>query len=446
MELADVECIVIGAVIVAQGVAAAEGQAEVRRRRHRNPLHHKVGRVRAEEDHIRTRSVGIGPGIRQTRIADRSALTRIPYRRSARSFLRIIGVLVGIGPRTRYLHRSEGLVVNLIPDRRRRAAIQIDHLTAVTGLQRNVIQSVNGTYIGRETHVKFRNGRVEREVRGAEDPIWGCRVTVVLRIGNLLPVRTVGTERHMEFLGVEDVIVAAVVVLERIAATERQPKIGLRRGEFDLVNGERSGSAAEEDHVRTGGTVVGADIRKTRITDRSVLSGIGYAFNSGTGGIPTLILIGIRPRRGYFGIPDGGMENGFGRNNRTLRNLNLLGFQVAVGVVDRKGQLGALAFGGGGYADLNGRIALAAGRLDSHPLGGFLAHSDPPGPVRLDREAAIALLRFAVLVESQRGRRDFQVRSSGVFVVIDTARESRSSNHRNHAEQQLKKITLSHSI
>ena len=250
----------------------------------------------------------------------------------------------------------------------------------------------------------------------------------------------------MEFVGIEYVVVAAVVVLERVAATERQPKVGLRRGEFDLVNGERSGSAAEEYDVGARGTVVCTGIGKARTTDGGILTGERDALGTGARRIPILILIGVRIGRRYGRVADGRMEDGLRRNDRTLCHRHFLRLQVAVGVVDGERQLGALPLGGRRHADLNGRIAVAARGLDSHPFGGFFVHGDAPGTVGLDSKAAVALFGRTVLIESQRCGGDFQIRSGSVVVVIDTAHESRRNDHHEHAEQQLQIITLSHSI
>ena len=320
------------------------------------------------------------------------------------------------------------------------AARQVDFLAAVAGHQSNIIQTEFRRNICFELDIKRRSRILERKVLGSEYPIRIFLVTVVHLVRQRSIVRSVRTERNHEVILLETVVIIVLIV---ILSAESQLQVGLAGGERYVFNRKGCRSRTEEDHVRTRSTVISTRAALAGRTNRGVRTLVRNLRSTLTGGVPTrvsrnqrLIINGFVTRRL--------VENNRRRHYFALKHIDILLNQCAVGVVNLESHFGRLTDVRSGHRNGHGSIALAFGSRKAHPSL-FVLDDSTPGTVRFnDKSTVVLICGLSLRIERQVLRRDVQIGSAHVVIVVGTSREHRHGEHGQCTEEQFPNATLFH--
>ena len=415
-------------------------------RRHRNSVDVESRRCRTEENLVRTRSTVV-TAAELTGSTHRYVRRGIGHRRITRtgSILPCIGLIEERPFIINLLGRRliEIVLVNRITARIGRhdtAARQVDFLAAVAGHQSNIIQTEFRRNICFELDIKRRSRILERKVLGSEYPIRIFLVTVVHLVRQRSIVRSVRTERNHEVILLETVVIIVLIV---ILSAESQLQVGLAGGERYVFNRKGCRSRTEEDHVRTRSTVISTRAALAGRTNRGVRTLVRNLRSTLTGGVPTrvsrnqrLIINGFVTRRL--------VENNRRRHYFALKHIDILLNQCAVGVVNLESHFGRLTDVRSGHRNGHGSIALAFGSRKAHPSL-FVLDDSTPGTVRFnDKSTVVLICGLSLRIERQVLRRDVQIGSAHVVIVVGTSREHRHGEHGQCTEEQFPNATLFH--
>ena len=415
-------------------------------RRHRNSVDVESRRCRAEENLVRTRSTVV-TAAELAGSTHRYVRRGIGHRRITRtgSILPCVGLIQErpfiIDLRSRRL--IEIVLVNRIAARIGRhdtAARQVDLLAAVTGHQRDIVQTELRRCFRLELDVKRRSRILERKVLGCKYPVRIDLITVVYLVRQRSIVRSVRTEINHEVVLVETVVIIVLIV---ILSAESQLQVGLAGGERYVFNRKGCRSRAEEDHVRTRSTVISTRAALAGRTNRGVRTLVRNLRSTLTGGVPTrvsrnqrLIINGFVTRRL--------VEDERRRHHFALKHIDILLNQCAVGVVNLESHLGRLTDVRSGYRNGHGSVALAFGSRKAHPSL-FVLDDSTPGTVRFnDKSTVVLICGLSLRIERQVLRRDVQIGSAHVVIVVGTSREHRHGEHGQCTEEQFPNATLFH--
>ena len=415
-------------------------------RRHRNSVDVESRRCRAEENLVRTRSTVV-TAAELAGSTHRYVRRGIGHRRITRtgSILPCVGLVqerpFTIDLRSRRL--IEIVLVNRIAARIGRhdtAARQVDLLAAVTGHQRDIVQTELRRCFRLELDVKRRSRILERKVLGCKYPVRIDLITVVYLVRQRSIVRSVRTEINHEVVLVETVVIIVLIV---ILSAESQLQVGLAGGERYVFNRKGCRSRAEEDHVRTRSTVISTRAALAGRTNRGVRTLVRNLRSTLTGGVPTrvsrnqrLIINGFVTRRL--------VEDERRRHHFALKHIDILLNQCAVGVVNLESHLGRLTDVRSGYRNGHGSVALAFGSRKAHPSL-FVLDDSTPGTVRFnDKSTVVLICGLSLRIERQVLRRDVQIGSTHVVIVVGTSREHRYGEHGQCTEEQFPNATLFH--
>ena len=415
-------------------------------RRHRNSVDVESRRCRTEENLVRTRSTVV-TAAELTGSTHRYVRRGIGHRRITRtgSILPCIGLIEERPFIINLLGRRlvEIVLVNRIAARIGRhdtAARQVDLLAAVTGHQRDIVQTELRRCFRLELDVKRRSRILERKVLGCKYPVRIDLITVVYLVRQRSIVRSVRTEINHEVVLVEIIVIVITVV---ILSAESQLQIGLVGGERYVFNRKGCRSRAEEDHVRARSTVISTRAALAGRTNRGVRTLVRNLRSTLTGGVPTrvsrnqrLIINGFVTRRL--------VENNRRRHYFALKYIDILLNQCAVGVVNLESHLGRLTDVRSGYRNGHGSVALAFGSRKAHPSL-FVLDDSTPGTVRFnDKSTVVLICGLSLRIERQVLRRDVQIGSAHVVIVVGTSREHRHGEHGQCTEEQFPNATLFH--
>ena len=415
-------------------------------RRHRNIVDVESRRCRAEENLVRTRSTVV-TAAELAGSTHRYVRRGIGHRRITRtgSILPCVGLIQERPFIIDLLGRRliEIVLVNRIAARIGRhdtAARQVDLLAAVAGHQSNIIQTEFRRNICFELDIKRRSRILERKVLGSEYPIRIFLVTVVHLVRQRSIVRSVRTERNHEVILLETVVIIVLIV---ILSAESQLQVGLAGGERYVFNRKGCRSRTEEDHVRTRSTVISTRAALAGRTNRGVRTLVRNLRSTLTGGVPTrvsrnqrLIINGFVTRRL--------VENNRRRHYFALKYIDILLNQCAVGVVNLESHFGRLTDVRSGHRNGHGSIALAFGSRKAHPSL-FVLDDSTPGTVRFnDKSTVVLICGLSLRIERQVLRRDVQIGSAHVVIVVGTSREHRHGEHGQCTEEQFPNATLFH--
>ena len=415
-------------------------------RRHRNIVDVESRRCRAEENLVRTRSTVV-TAAELAGSTHRYVRRGIGHRRITRtgSILPCVGLIQERPFIIDLLGRRliEIVLVNRIAARIGRhdtAARQVDFLAAVAGHQSNIIQTEFRRNICFELDIKRRSRILERKVLGSEYPIRIFLVTVVHLVRQRSIVRSVRTERNHEVILLETVVIIVLIV---ILSAESQLQVGLAGGERYVFNRKGCRSRTEEDHVRTRSTVISTRAALAGRTNRGVRTLVRNLRSTLTGGVPTrvsrnqrLIINGFVTRRL--------VENNRRRHHFALKYIDILLNQCAVGVVNLECHFGRLTDVRSGHRNGHGSIALAFGSRKAHPSL-FVLDDSTPGTVRFnDKSTVVLICGLSLRIERQVLRRDVQIGSAHVVIVVGTSREHRHGEHGQCTEEQFPNATLFH--
>ena len=415
-------------------------------RRHRNSVDVESRRCRAEENLVRTRSTVV-TAAELAGSTHRYVRRGIGHRRITRtgSILPCVGLVqerpFTIDLRSRRL--IEIVLVNRIAARIGRhdtAARQVDLLAAVTGHQRDIVQTELRRCFRLELDVKRRSRILERKVLGCKYPVRIDLITVVYLVRQRSIVRSVRTEINHEVVLVETVVIIVLIV---ILSAESQLQVGLAGGERYVFNRKGCRSRAEEDHVRTRSTVISTRAALAGRTNRGVRTLVRNLRSTLTGGVPTrvsrnqrLIINGFVTRRL--------VEDERRRHHFALKHIDILLNQCTVGVVNLESHLGRLTDVRSGYRNGHGSVALAFGSRKAHPSL-FVLDDSTPGTVRFnDKSTVVLICGLSLRIERQVLRRDVQIGSTHVVIVVGTSREHRYGEHGQCTEEQFPNATLFH--
>ena len=415
-------------------------------RRHRNSVDVESRRCRAEENLVRTRSTVV-TAAELAGSTHRYVRRGIGHRRITRtgSILPCIGLIEERPFIIDLLGRRlvEIVLVNRIAARIGRhdtAARQVDLLAAVTGHQRDIVQTELRRCFRLELDVKRRSRILERKVLGCKYPVRIDLITVVYLVRQRSIVRSVRTEINHEVVLVETVVIIVLIV---ILSAESQLQVGLAGGERYVFNRKGCRSRAEEDHVRTRSTVISTRAALAGRTNRGVRTLVRNLRSTLTGGVPTrvsrnqrLIINGFVTRRL--------VEDERRRHHFALKHIDILLNQCAVGVVNLESHLGRLTDVRSGYHNGHGSVALAFGSRKAHPSL-FVLDDSTPGTVRFnDKSTVVLICGLSLRIERQVLRRDVQIGSAHVVIVVGTSREHRHGEHGQCTEEQFPNATLFH--
>ena len=415
-------------------------------RRHRNSVDVESRRCRAEENLVRTRSTVV-TAAELAGSTHRYVRRGIGHRRITRtgSILPCVGLIQERPFIIDLLGRRliEIVLVNRIAARIGRhdtAARQVDLLAAVAGHQSNIIQTEFRRNICFELDIKRRSRILERKVLGSEYPVRIFLVTVVHLVRQRSIVRSVRTERNHEVILLETVVIIVLIV---ILSAESQLQVGLAGGERYVFNRKGCRSRTEEDHVRTRSTVISTRAALAGRTNRGVRTLVRNLRSTLTGGVPTrvsrnqrLIINGFVTRRL--------VENNRRRHHFALKYIDILLNQCAVGVVNLESHFGRLTDVRSGHRNGHGSIALAFGSRKAHPSL-FVLDDSTPGTVRFnDKSTVVLICGLSLRIERQVLRRDVQIGSAHVVIVVGTSREHRHGEHGQCTEEQFPNATLFH--
>ena len=415
-------------------------------RRHRNSVDVESRRCRTEENLVRTRSTVV-TAAELTGSTHRYVRRGIGHRRITRtgSILPCIGLIEERPFIINLLGRRlvEIVLVNRIAARIGRhdtAARQVDLLAAVAGHQSNIIQTEFRRNICFELDIKRRSRILERKVLGSEYPVRIFLVTVVHLVRQRSIVRSVRTERNHEVILLETVVIIVLIV---ILSAESQLQVGLAGGERYVFNRKGCRSRTEEDHVRTRSTVISTRAALAGRTNRGVRTLVRNLRSTLTGGVPTrvsrnqrLIINGFVTRRL--------VEDERRRHHFALKYIDILLNQCAVGVVNLESHFGRLTDVRSGHRNGHGSIALAFGSRKAHPSL-FVLDDSTPGTVRFnDKSTVVLICGLSLRIERQVLRRDVQIGSAHVVIVVGTSREHRHGEHGQCTEEQFPNATLFH--
>ena len=415
-------------------------------RRHRNSVDVESRRCRTEENLVRTRSTVV-TAAELTGSTHRYVRRGIGHRRITRtgSILPCIGLIEERPFIIDLLGRRlvEIVLVNRIAARIGRhdtAARQVDLLAAVTGHQRDIVQTELRRCFRLELDVKRRSRILERKVLGCKYPVRIDLITVVYLVRQRSIVRSVRTEINHEVVLVEIIVIVITVV---ILSAESQLQVGLAGGERYVFNRKGCRSRAEEDHVRTRSTVISTRAALAGRTNRGVRTLVRNLRSTLTGGVPTrvsrnqrLIINGFVTRRL--------VEDERRRHHFALKYIDILLNQCAVGVVNLESHFGRLTDVRSGHRNGHGSIALAFGSRKAHPSL-FVLDDSTPGTVRFnDKSTVVLICGLSLRIERQVLRRDVQIGSAHVVIVVGTSREHRHGEHGQCTEEQFPNATLFH--
>ena len=415
-------------------------------RRHRNIVDVESRRCRAEENLVRTRSTVV-TAAELAGSTHRYVRRGIGHRRITRtgSILPCVGLIQERPFIIDLLGRRliEIVLVNRIAARIGRhdtAARQVDLLAAVAGHQSNIIQTEFRRNICFELDIKRRSRILERKVLGSEYPVRIFLVTVVHLVRQRSIVRSVRTERNHEVILLETVVIIVLIV---ILSAESQLQVGLAGGERYVFNRKGCRSRTEEDHVRTRSTVISTRAALAGRTNRGVRTLVRNLRSTLTGGVPTrvsrnqrLIINGFVTRRL--------VENNRRRHHFALKYIDILLNQCAVGVVNLESHFGRLTDVRSGHRNGHGSIALAFGSRKAHPSL-FVLDDSTPRTVRFnDKSTVVLICGLSLRIERQVLRRDVQIGSAHVVIVVGTSREHRHGEHGQCTEEQFPNATLFH--
>ena len=415
-------------------------------RRHRNIVDVESRRCRAEENLVRTRSTVV-TAAELAGSTHRYVRRGIGHRRITRtgSILPCVGLIQERPFIIDLLGRRliEIVLVNRIATRIGRhdtTARQVDLLAAVAGHQSNIIQTEFRRNICFELDIKRRSRILERKVLGSEYPIRIFLVTVVHLVRQRSIVRSVRTERNHEVILLETVVIIVLIV---ILSAESQLQVGLAGDERYVFNRKGCRSRTEEDHVRTRSTVISTRAALAGRTNRGVRTLVRNLRSTLTGGVPTrvsrnqrLIINGFVTRRL--------VENNRRRHHFALKYIDILLNQCAVGVVNLESHFGRLTDVRSGHRNGHGSIALAFGSRKAHPSL-FVLDDSTPGTVRFnDKSTVVLICGLSLRIERQVLRRDVQIGSAHVVIVVGTSREHRHGEHGQCTEEQFPNATLFH--
>ena len=416
-------------------------------RRHRNSVDVESRRCRTEENLVRTRSTVV-TAAELTGSTHRYVRRGIGHRRITRtgSILPCIGLIEERPFIIDLLGRRlvEIVLVNRIAARIGRhdtAARQVDLLAAVTGHQRDIVQTELRRCFRLELDVKRRSRILERKVLGCKYPVRIDLITVVYLVRQRSIVRSVRTEINHEVVLVEIIVIVITVV---ILSAESQLQIGLAGGERYVFNRKGCRSRAEEDHVRARSTVISTRAALTGSADRSIHALVGNLRSPLAGGVPTRIVGNqrIRVRNGLATC--GFVEDERRRHHFALKHIDILLNQCAVGVVNLESHFSRLTDVRSGHRNGHGSIALAFGSRKAHPSL-FILDDSTPGTVRFnDKSTVVLICGLSLRIERQVLRRDVQIGSTHVVIVVGTSREHRYGEHGQCTEEQFPNATLFH--
>ena len=446
MEILGFENVVVSRTVLLRISTAEDDPVVGLARRHRNSVDVESRRCRAEENLVRTRSTVV-TAAELAGSTHRYVRRGIGHRRITRtgSILPCVG-LIQERPFTIYLRSRcliEIVLVNRIAARIGRhdtAARQIDLLAAVTGHQRDIVQTELRRCFRLELDVKRRSRILERKVLGCKYPVRIDLITVVYLVRQRSIVRSVRTEINHEVVLVEIIVIVITVV---ILSAESQLQIGLVGGERYVFNRKGCRSRAEEDHVRTRSTVISTRAALAGRTNRGVRTLVRNLRSTLTGGVPTrvsrnqrLIINGFVTRRL--------VEDERRRHHFALKHIDILLNQCAVGVVNLESHLGRLTDVRSGYRNGHGSVALAFGSRKAHPSL-FVLDDSTPGTVRFnDKSTVVLICGLSLRIERQVLRRDVQIGSTHVVIVVGTSREHHYGEHGQCTEEQFPNATLFH--
>ena len=440
------ENVVVSTAVILRISTAEDDPVVGLARRHRNIVDVESRRCRAEENLVRTRSTVV-TAAELAGSTHRYVRRGIGHRRITRtgSILPCVGLVEERPFIIDLLGRRliEIVLVNRITARIGRhdtAARQVDFLAAVAGHQSNIIQTEFRRNICFELDIKRRSRILERKVLGSEYPIRIFLVTVVHLVRQRSIVRSVRTERNHEVILLETVVIIVLIV---ILSAESQLQVGLAGGERYVFNRKGCRSRTEEDHVRTRSTVISTRAALAGRTNRGVRTLVRNLRSTLTGGVPTrvsrnqrLIINGFVTRRL--------VENNRRRHYFALKHIDILLNQCAVGVVNLESHFGRLTDVRSGHRNGHGSIALAFGSRKAHPSL-FVLDDSTPGTVRFnDKSTVVLICGLSLRIERQVLRRDVQIGSAHVVIVVGTSREHRHGEHGQCTEEQFPNATLFH--
>ena len=436
MERFGFENVVVSTAVTLRISTAEDDPVVGLARRHRNSVDVESRRCRTEENLVRTRSTVV-TAAELTGSTHRYVRRGIGHRRITRtgSILPCIGLIEERPFIINLLGRRlvEIVLVNRIAARIGRhdtAARQVDLLAAVTGHQRDIVLDV-----------KRRSRILERKVLGCKHPVMIDLITVVYLVRQRSIVRSVRTEINHEVVLVEIIVIVITVV---ILSAESQLQIGLVGGERYVFNRKGCRSRAEEDHVRARSTVISTRAALTGSADRSIHALVGNLRSPLAGGVPTRIVGNqrIRVRNGLATC--GFVEDERRRHHFALKYIDILLNQCAVGVVNLESHFGRLTDVRSGHRNGHGSIALAFGSRKAHPSL-FILDDSTPGTVRFnDKSTVVLICGLSLRIERQVLRRDVQIGSAHVVIVVGTSREHRHGEHGQCTEEQFPNATLFH--
>ena len=440
------ENVVVSTAVILRISTAEDDPVVGLARRHRNIVDVESRRCRAEENLVRTRSTVV-TAAELAGSTHRYVRRGIGHRRITRtgSILPCVGLIQERPFIIDLLGRRliEIVLVNRIAARIGRhdtAARQVDFLAAVAGHQSNIIQTEFRRNICFELDIKRRSRILERKVLGSEYPIRIFLITVVHLVRQRSIVRSVRTERNHEVILLETVVIIVLIV---ILSAESQLQVGLAGGERYVFNRKGCRSRTEEDHVRTRSTVISTRAALAGRTNRGVRTLVRNLRSTLTGGVPTrvsrnqrLIINGFVTRRL--------VENNRRRHHFALKYIDILLNQCAVGVVNLECHFGRLTDVRSGHRNGHGSIALAFGSRKAHPSL-FVLDDSTPGTVRFnDKSTVVLICGLSLRIERQVLRRDVQIGSAHVVIVVGTSREHRHGEHGQCTEEQFPNATLFH--
>ena len=440
------ENVVVSTAVILRISTAEDDPVVGLARRHRNIVDVESRRCRAEENLVRTRSTVV-TAAELAGSTHRYVRRGIGHRRITRtgSILPCVGLVEERPFIIDLLGRRliEIVLVNRITARIGRhdtAARQVDFLAAVAGHQSNIIQTEFRRNICFELDIKRRSRILERKVLGSEYPIRIFLITVVHLVRQRSIVRSVRTERNHEVILLETVVIIVLIV---ILSAESQLQVGLAGGERYVFNRKGCRSRTEEDHVRTRSTVISTRAALAGRTNRGVRTLVRNLRSTLTGGVPTrvsrnqrLIINGFVTRRL--------VENNRRRHYFALKHIDILLNQCAVGVVNLESHFGRLTDVRSGHRNGHGSIALAFGSRKAHPSL-FVLDDSTPGTVRFnDKSTVVLICGLSLRIERQVLRRDVQIGSAHVVIVVGTSREHRHGEHGQCTEEQFPNATLFH--
>ena len=456
VEILGFESIIVSTIIIFRIIRTESNPIIGFARRQRNVIYVEISGSRTEEDLVLARSSVIAAAVFLRR-AYRHILVSISYGLDtrARSILPSIRLIEERPFIIDLLGRRlvEIVLVNRIAARigRHDTAAEIDFLTAVAIGKRKIVNRKCGigsltARRGSKANRKLLQRRFQRKVRFELNPVRiGFVAAADLLIFQLFPGRTV-SDPNVEILGFESIIVSTIIIF-RIIRTESNPIIGFARRQRNVIYVEISGSRTEEDLVLARSSVIAAAVFLRRAY-RHILVSISYGLDTRARSIlPSIRLIEERPAIVLFRskrfIEIIAVNNGR-RLHFALKYIDILLNQCAVGVVNLESHFGRLTDVRSGHRNGHGSIALAFGSRKAHPSL-FVLDDSTPGTVRFnDKSTVVLICGLSLRIERQVLRRDVQIGSAHVVIVVGTSREHRHGEHGQCTEEQFPNATLFH--